>query len=164
MEVSKLKNNINFYFSNKTSIVVSRDDTLVYGIVSKKLPLFFPTYFELKLNDGNFMQIHIDEVNDIYPDSYDIEIINKSSNSFNRRSIPKSLRKHLWRNHFGERTKGECSCCKKPVARDSFECGHYISVANGGSDSLNNLRVICFDCNRSMSSQNMKDFVESYYS
>ena len=56
-------------------------------------------------------------------------------------------------------------CCGQEIRINSpnkYECGHVLSVKNGGSDRLCNLRPICVSCNRSMSSEHMRDYMIYY--
>lgn len=165
MNILKLKRKLRFYYKNKVKVnLLTRDLKLKGTIIS--MPSLFKPYFDFKLEDNKLMQIDVEDLypNSIYPESESIEVNTPSDNSKLRKSIPKSLKKDLWKNHFGNNFKGRCFCCKKEIMRDKFEVGHYISVANGGSDNLNNLRPICFDCNRSMGQINMQEFISQYYS
>ncbi|MDE2095886.1 MAG: HNH endonuclease [Patescibacteria group bacterium] len=44
------------------------------------------------------------------------------------------------------------------ITRDNWECGHIVSVKNGGSDAVDNLRPVCKKCNGSMGEENMFEF------
>ncbi len=45
---------------------------------------------------------------------------------------------------------------------DSWECGHIVSVRDGGNDSVGNLRPVCSTCNKNMGTENMDSFIEKY--
>lgn len=78
-----------------------------------------------------------------------------------RVAIPKATRVALWNNTFGERRGvGACFCCKQEVTQQSFECGHVLAVARGGTDAIDNLRPLCKTCNRSMGTEDMPAFME----
>lgn len=78
-----------------------------------------------------------------------------------RTGIPKTVRVTLWNRTFGERNGvGHCHCCMREITQQNFECGHVIAVANGGSDTLDNLRPLCVMCNRSMGTENMDSFIK----
>ena len=82
-----------------------------------------------------------------------------------RKALTLAARWYLWNITFGE-TYGEgvCYCCNQKVLQQTFEAGHVISVAHGGSDNVSNLRVICRKCNLSMSVQNMDEFKLNHFS
>ena len=81
-----------------------------------------------------------------------------------RKTIPKPVREKLWKQTFGDNTfNGSCYCCKTVVDVFHWEAGHINSVHNGGSDKLDNLRVICVSCNRSMGTCNMDEFKGKYF-
>ena len=71
------------------------------------------------------------------------------------------MRNIVWNQYIGEDiVKHKCLCCKKvTISITSFEVGHVLSEACGGSQEIGNLRPICYVCNRSMGTENMVDFV-----
>lgn len=88
-------------------------------------------------------------------------IIRKSTR---RKNIPASVKNHVWNHYIGEDiNKHRCLCCKKvPITNRAFHVGHVISVKDGGSDEISNLRPICPSCNYSMGTENMVEFVKTY--
>jgi hypothetical protein len=78
-----------------------------------------------------------------------------------RVAIPASMRGIVWRNYFST-IDHECSLCSNIISLDNFECGHIISVANGGVNHPMNLLPLCGKCNKSMSSMNMNDYCDAY--
>jgi len=83
--------------------------------------------------------------------------------SKNKERIPMSVRNTLWKNYFGEETKGVCQCCKTEVISiTNFDCGHILSEADGGEVHLENLKPICRTCNSSMGKMNMEDYMKKY--
>jgi hypothetical protein len=81
-----------------------------------------------------------------------------------RKGISADLRKKVWKNQFGNKTSGTCPIigCNhllSSIDKRGFQCGHIISVKNGGKEELSNLRPICADCNSKMGSTNWDDFV-----
>jgi 5-methylcytosine-specific restriction endonuclease McrA len=48
------------------------------------------------------------------------------------------------------------------ITQLSFHAGHVISEKNGGEINVNNLRPICQNCNSSMGTTNMNDYIEKY--
>lgn len=71
--------------------------------------------------------------------------------------LSKGLRQAIW-NHYIGRDKGEAQCwvgCGADITQANFECGHVISVANGGNNHRENLRPICGACNKAMNTTHM---------
>ena len=79
-------------------------------------------------------------------------------------NIPSTLRNTVWTTYINENNrKGKCFCCRKEdITTANFECGHVISRALGGADTLENLRPLCSQCNKSMSSKLMHEFIKQY--
>jgi len=81
-----------------------------------------------------------------------------------RKNIPKTIKNKVWDKYIGpEKGQGQCYCCKGKLDSKNFECGHVIPVKNGGRNILNNLRPICSCCNKSMGTQNLEDFKQTYF-
>ena len=76
-----------------------------------------------------------------------------------RKTIPKQLRGQVWRNYF-DTIENSCLLCDNIISLDDFECGHVISVKNGGSNKASNLIPICGKCNKSMSSMNLDEYCD----
>jgi hypothetical protein len=74
-----------------------------------------------------------------------------------RRSIPKQLRGQVWRNYFAT-IDHLCPLCDNLISIDDFECGHIVSVKNGGGNNPSNLMPLCGKCNKSMSSMNLDEY------
>jgi len=87
-----------------------------------------------------------------------------NKNNTKRKTIPKKVKSLIWDINVGrEYGLALCICCKKTeISKDDFHCGHIISVANGGSNNIDNLKPICSGCNLSMHTQNMYEFMEQY--
>jgi len=81
-----------------------------------------------------------------------------------RRALPASVRDSVWNHYIGEDiNKHRCLCCKKVlISNRQFQVGHVVSVKDGGTDEISNLRPICAPCNHSMGSKNMIEFIKSY--
>lgn len=60
------------------------------------------------------------------------------------RHIPRGIMLRVVR-----RDNNQCQSCGKVLRDDEIEFDHIIPVALGGSSEEHNLRVACFDCNRS---------------
>lgn len=81
--------------------------------------------------------------------------------SYTKKKIGKILRQNVWDFYLGRDNKtGLCLCCSTTINYDNFHCGHVISEITGGSTDIDNLRPICQNCNLSMGSNNMLDFMK----
>lgn len=78
--------------------------------------------------------------------------------------IPSAIRNTVWNYYIGPDMKsGNCSCCKlEKISYVNFECGHVIAYSKGGETNIENLRPICSNCNKSMGTTCMTDFMEKY--
>ena len=87
-----------------------------------------------------------------------------SGPSVRRRQIPQSVRVSVWDREFGAHARvGKCTVCRRPIDLFSFQAGHIVSQAAGGSDALNNLTPLCAACNQSMGAENLNEFRARYY-
>jgi hypothetical protein len=80
-----------------------------------------------------------------------------------KKSISSTIKKLVWNTNIGEDIgKAKCLCCKSTdITQLSFNCGHIIAEANGGDTIVSNLKPICQNCNSSMGTKNMNDFMET---
>ena len=58
---------------------------------------------------------------------------------------------------------GECDVCKCEIDSKKFDCGHIVSVKNGGETNETNLLPICATCNKSMGIENLNEFKQKYF-
>jgi hypothetical protein len=79
------------------------------------------------------------------------------------KSIPKTVINTVWNDEFGDSGVGRCIVCHVSIKRDNFDCGHIVSVNEGGSNNVNNLKPICRPCNASMGTTNMYEFKTEYF-
>lgn len=108
----------------------------------------------------------------IYPMSHPIQTqiqppiqstIQEIPKSNKRKSIPKRIKDMVWEQSMGQnKAEGPCFCCKKIINITDYHCSHIISVSNRGSDTLENLKPLCAQCNLSMGTMNMYDFIIEY--
>ena len=89
---------------------------------------------------------------------------NSSNNTIRKKNIPSTVKRLVWNTYIGENIgKYKCYCCKlTDITQLSFHCGHVISEKNGGKINVDNLRPICQNCNSSMGTTNMNDFINYY--
>jgi hypothetical protein len=80
-----------------------------------------------------------------------------------KKTISATIKKLVWNTNIGEEIgKAKCLCCKSTdITQLSFNCGHIIAEANGGNTIVSNLKPICQNCNSSMGTKNMNDFMET---
>lgn len=80
-----------------------------------------------------------------------------------KKPISATIKRLVWNTHIGEEVgKAKCTCCKATdITQMSFNCGHIIAEANGGETTVSNLKPICQNCNSSMGTKNMEDFMKS---
>ena len=81
-----------------------------------------------------------------------------------KKRIPATLKRLVWNKYIGENIgKSKCLCCRlTDITQLSFHCGHIISEFNSGTTDLENLRPICQNCNSSMGTTNMDDFIHTF--
>ncbi len=84
-----------------------------------------------------------------------------------RKSISQALRLAVWRTYCGDAIEHKCLCCDTLMMHHiegshDWECGHVLSVADGGDTILSNLRPICVACNRSMGKTHMDEFKKKF--
>ncbi len=80
---------------------------------------------------------------------------------YKKKTIPAALKKKVWYTYIGEdQGTGMCFCCRATkIQQLSFHCGHVVSEKNGGGMNLQNMRPICQNCNSSMGTKNMNEFM-----
>jgi hypothetical protein len=85
-------------------------------------------------------------------------------NKSNKKKISATLKRLVWNTNIGEEIgKTKCLCCKSTdISQMSFHCGHVIAEANGGELIVSNLKPICQNCNSSMGTKNMNDFMDTF--
>lgn len=106
--------------------------------------------------DGN---LFINEINILLDNLPEKEIKSKTG----KKRISATIKKLVWNTNIGEEIgKAKCVCCKSTdITQMSFNCGHIIAEANGGETIVSNLKPICQNCNSSMGTKNMNDFMKT---
>lgn len=79
-----------------------------------------------------------------------------------RKSIPAPVRFKVWRTYIGTSLDGKCYCCNSYMSIENWQAGHVVAFAEGGPETVENLRPICGQCNTSMGKMNMHEFAEHY--
>lgn len=77
-----------------------------------------------------------------------------------KRKIPKLIRNQVWDRWIGKKNGvGLCYACRYNEIRSThFECGHVVAEANGGTETTDNLRPVCSECNKSMGTKNLEEY------
>ena len=80
-----------------------------------------------------------------------LNIINSHKHKMSNK-IPSSLKHNIWIKYIGEKYEGKCwvTWCVNKITPFTFEAGHNIPYSKGGATTIDNLRPICSDCNKSM--------------
>jgi 5-methylcytosine-specific restriction endonuclease McrA len=81
-----------------------------------------------------------------------------------KKSIPSSVKKLVWNTNLGEELgKAKCYSCKSTdITQTSFHCGHVIAASKGGQSIVSNLKPICQNCNSSMGTTDMNEFMKQF--
>jgi hypothetical protein len=81
-----------------------------------------------------------------------------------KQKIPSNIRNIVWNQYIGEKNKdGKCLCCSSEnISFANFHCGHIVSEKNGGALTVDNLRPICMNCNLSIGTKNMEEFMKQF--
>ena len=80
-----------------------------------------------------------------------------------KKNISAAVKKLVWNTNIGEDIgKSKCMCCESTdITQLSFNCGHIVAEAKGGTTIVSNLKPICQNCNSSMGTINMSEFKKS---
>jgi|694.fasta_scaffold02392_43 hypothetical protein len=119
------------------------------------------------LNKKNYNNVYdfLLDYKQIYKEN--IIIINNEKNKklkYKKKKISATLKRLVWNKWIGEEIgKSKCLCCNvTDINQMSFNCGHIIAECKGGETILSNLKPICQNCNSSMASMNMNDFMKTF--
>ena len=86
-----------------------------------------------------------------------------ATNKKKKKPISATVKRLVWNANIGEEIgKSKCLCCHSTdITQLSFHCGHIVAESNGGELIVTNLRPICQNCNSSMGTKNMNDFMKT---
>jgi len=119
---------------------------------------------------GRRYKLFISELQDIIYNEEVIKVANKSatcekedSKKKKKKPIAATIKRLVWNTNIGEDIgKSKCMCCNSTdITQMSFNCGHIVAEANGGDTIVSNLKPICQNCNSSMGTKNMGEFMKS---
>lgn len=93
------------------------------------------------------------------------KIIKSTSSYSKKKKIPKKVKNDAWDKYIGKDVASvKCLCCRNTeINAKDFVAGHIISEYNGGEVIVDNLVPICQQCNNSMLTTNMNDYVALHY-
>ena len=88
----------------------------------------------------------------------------KESKPKKKEPIPAAIKTLVWNKYIGDKVaEAKCMCCRvTTISMRHFHTSHVISEKNGGKCTVDNLRPACANCNLSMSSMNMNEFIEKF--
>ena len=80
-------------------------------------------------------------------------------------NIRKSVKSSVWDEFVGkDKRRALCiCCCDREIEMNTCVYGHIVSEKDGGEANNTNLLPICAQCNGSMGTQNMGEYVQQYY-
>ena len=101
------------------------------------------------------------QVKESVPAQAQVEV--KRCKTVKKKKISAAVKRLVWNTNIGEDIgKSKCMCCESTdITQLSFNCGHIIAEAKGGDTIVSNLRPICQNCNSSMGTINMNEFMKS---
>ncbi len=81
-----------------------------------------------------------------------------------KESIPAAIKTLVWNKYIGEKVaEAKCMCCRvTTISMRHHHCSHVLSEKYGGSVTVDNLRPTCANCNLSMGTMSMADFISKY--
>lgn len=56
--------------------------------------------------------------------------------------------------------KGKCACCHSDITKSTFHVDHIMPIALGGSNTDNNVQILCASCNYSKHAKHPVDFMQ----
>lgn len=79
------------------------------------------------------------------------------------KNIPRAVRIEVWNKYNGNKIIAKCFVgCGENISINNFICRYDITIKNGGSNEIQNIRPICRMCSRSIRAMNISDFMKKY--
>ena len=80
-----------------------------------------------------------------------------------RKRLSSSVRFEVWEKYCGKLYEHKCQIpfCSTTMSVRNFHVSHVIALADGGTNSMSNLRPLCPQCNLSMGTMSMSEYSES---
>ena len=88
----------------------------------------------------------------------------KKKPSKKKEPIPAAIKTLVWNKYIGEKVaEAKCMCCRvTTISMRHHVAGHIVSEKYGGGVTVDNLRPICANCNLSMGTMNMNEYIEKF--
>ena len=84
----------------------------------------------------------------------------KLKNGKKKSRLCKGKREEVWEFYMGNVIRNKCYCCSRnEISVHNFEAGHVIAESRGGATTIKNLRPLCSQCNKSMGTKNLYEFM-----
>jgi len=119
---------INFNFENKNiTLVIDPNDK---DVCSYKIVQEFCKIFNTEFKNQSFSQL----INDLKKRFFD--------NSCKRHKFTQVERNEMWKK------EKKCKNCSKSVGLKNFHLDHIVALANGGTNDLSNIQMLCVGCHQ----------------
>ena len=81
-----------------------------------------------------------------------------------KESIPAAIKTLVWNKWVGEKeAEAGCYACRvTTISMRHHHVGHVVSEKHGGKCTIDNLRPVCANCNLSMGTMNMNEYIEKF--
>ncbi len=81
-----------------------------------------------------------------------------------KEAIPAAVKTLVWNKWMGEKVaEGGCYACRvTSISMRHHHVGHVVSEKHGGKCTIDNLRPVCANCNLSMGTMNMNEYIEKF--
>jgi hypothetical protein len=97
-------------------------------------------------------------------DSY-VVCFRRTHVTMRKSTIPRSLKNTVWNKYVGDKFITKCAVkwCDTQINPFTFETGHNIPESKGGLTTVENLRPICAQCNKSMGNRYSIDEFSAHF-
>jgi len=149
---------------NKTFLTKEEFFTIYITKILKDIYLFDVDYENTHAEEQRHRyKLFMDELKEVMEQHKMIVMSDKGKCKSKKKAISATIKRLVWNTNIGEDIgKSKCLCCKSTdITQMSFNCGHIVAEANGGDTIVSNLKPICQNCNSSMGTKNMEEFMKS---
>lgn len=148
---------------NKTFLTKEEFFTIYITRILRDMYLFDVDYENTHAEEqGHRYKLFMDDLNEVM-EQHKMSMNDKGKCKSKKKAISATIKRLVWNTNIGEDIgKSKCLCCKSTdITQMSFNCGHIVAEANGGDTIVSNLKPICQNCNSSMGTKNMEEFMKS---
>jgi|694.fasta_scaffold02392_44 5-methylcytosine-specific restriction endonuclease McrA len=144
--------------------IIKINQVIMLNIINKEeKPIPEPVVTDNKKEEDDFNKLNKEQQDNLEK----AKIIHESipiKRKYTKKSISATMRRKVWDEYIGKKIgEAKCLCCKMTdITQLTFHCGHIIPECNGGELILSNLRPICQNCNSSMGTKNMDNFMKTF--